>query len=137
MPFKPGDQVRLIAGRLRTYIVISGPSSVADTCQYCVRFNNGMRTVNEQYLEILSNISPGSLFIGRAFDGFYSFLRLITCTRLTKSFAATFLIRFASKIDFLPYQWLPLIRMLNTNEQRILIADEVGLRKNIEADSSS
>ncbi len=133
MPFNRGDQVRLISDRLQIGFITDGPNQVADTFQYKVRFDQGESWVLENDLELCINIDPDTLFKDKSFEGFNSFLRLVTFFRLTEPFSDTILTRFASKIDFLPYQWLPLIRMLNNDEQRILIADEVGLGKTIEA----
>lgn len=39
----------------------------------------------------------------------------------------------ASKTDFKPYQYIPLLKFLYSNNKRLLVADEVGLGKTIEA----
>ena len=133
MPFQPGDRVRLRTDRLRIGVVTRGPTSVADTYQYHVQFGSELKWIYEQDLELVSAEDPGILFIERSFSGRDSILRLVTYNRLTKPFADTLLTLHASKIDYLPYQWLPLLRLLNTSDQRMLIADEVGLGKTIEA----
>ena len=133
MPFQPGDQVRLRTDRLSIGVVTAGPQPIADTYQYQIRIGAELKWVLEQDLELVTAKGPDTLFIERSFDGHDSLLRLVTYHRLTKPFADTILTRHASKIDFLPYQWLPLLRLLDTADQRILIADEVGLGKTIEA----
>ena len=39
----------------------------------------------------------------------------------------------ASKTDFKPYQYIPLLKFLYSGNKRLLVADEVGLGKTIEA----
>jgi SNF2 family DNA or RNA helicase len=39
----------------------------------------------------------------------------------------------SGRIDFIPYQYRPVLKMLDSEDKRILIADEVGLGKTIEA----
>ena len=39
----------------------------------------------------------------------------------------------AAKIDFVPYQFRPALKLIKSEEQRILIADDVGVGKTIEA----
>lgn len=39
----------------------------------------------------------------------------------------------AAKIDFVPYQFRPALKLIKSDEQRILIADDVGVGKTIEA----
>lgn len=39
----------------------------------------------------------------------------------------------AARIDFVPYQFRPALKMIKSDEQRILIADDVGVGKTIEA----
>lgn len=70
-------------------------------------------------------------------DGAYgavdSFRSRITFEKLQGTLTDVFYSMKASKIDFHPHQFKPIVRFIESPTNRILIADEVGLGKTIEA----
>ncbi len=76
---------------------------------------------------------PKELFVNRAFGDDKSFSRLLTLARINEPVRDTLYSYQASRTDLHGYQYIPLLKYLNSQFGRILIADEVGLGKTIEA----
>ncbi len=74
-------------------------------------------------------------FVASIFSGFEEFLKIITVKRLSKNqpIKNTLYAFNASRTRFYPYQFKPLIKFLDSEKNRVLICDEVGLGKTIEA----
>jgi len=93
-------------------------------------------THSEDELSILSETNdPKENLINLRLAGYEEFQKLLTFKRLDKEVPLRNNIYAynASKIKFYPYQFKPLIKFLDSPKNRILICDEVGLGKTIEA----
>ena len=76
---------------------------------------------------------PWSLFANNQHKGHEEFGLVTTYHKIKNTTNNTLSTLRASRTDFKTFQYKPLIKFLNSNNRRILIADEVGLGKTIEA----
>ena len=136
--FQPGEQVRSKsdAGRIGT---VQGPAQLHGGVQYYRVFWGGIssaRNVSELDLERSDTTGrPHEDLAGSGFAGHAEFQRLMTYHRLARDTPLRNNIYAfnASRTRFYPYQFKPVIKLLDSPDQRIMVCDEVGLGKTIEA----
>ena len=127
--YQTGEQVRLVINPEIQGVIIDSFNSNEGLTTYKVFHSAGnIRDYFEEQLEPVA--SPGSseeqLMEQSAF--FYRY----ALKKLSIRFQTTPLSLNAGKIKFIPYQFRPLRKILQAEEPRILIADEVGVGKTIE-----
>ena len=102
-----------------------------------IKFSNGSRRYRP--LSCLTTIQEGqtSSLLEQMQDEFFGNLsdlrQLITYEKLKGSLHDVVYSMETAQIDFYPYQYKPVIKFINSPSERLLLADEVGLGKTIEA----
>jgi superfamily II DNA or RNA helicase len=131
----PGTRTRLKSDPGRVGVITGKTVERAGRISYQVVFPEGAQYVLESGLEIISDdeVEPLELLVqgklGRAKD-----LRgNLTHIRLSGRLANLIYSMQTTNTDFYPYQFKPVLNFLDSPNNGILIADEVGLGKTIEA----
>lgn len=125
--FNVGDVVVLRSDKsikLPVLDVITGGPEV----RYCV-FQDGAKTnYYESQLQALANDAADQPLI--SIDELHA--RLTALHLLSPSTANLFSLR-SGRVNFVPYQYRPVLKLIRSDRPRLLIADEVGVGKTIEA----
>jgi len=133
--FKIGDLV-MIAGRPdRKGLVRNILTQDGGINYYDVTFYDG-QTGSYAELQLKAAIfadDPWELFANNQHKGYEEFGLLTTYHKVRNTTNNTLSTLRASRTEFKPFQYKPLVKFLNSPNRRILVADEVGLGKTIEA----
>lgn len=103
--------------------------------KYQIRLENGDNVyISEDVLELYQEIkTPIEAFCNFQFNGRDDYQRVMSFQRLSGDLTNMFYSMNNTLTDYLPHQFLPVTKFLQSPEERILIADEVGLGKTVEA----
>ena len=116
--------------------IIAGPRSRSDGCVYRIKWNDGSSGWTPEYAFESIDASGQDAFelLHRGRFGRISDLRRnLTFIQLSGRLANVVYSMDATNTDFLAYQYKPVLNFLDSPSNGILIADEVGLGKTIEA----
>jgi len=132
--YKRGDNIRLKNKRDQVGSIVDDARFQGGEFWYRVRFGNNVGVFPENSLEIFTEPEdPLSLLKEGVYSTKESFSKLMTFNKLKVPLRNTIYAYQSARIELLPYQYRPLLKFLDSDNQRILIADEVGLGKTIEA----
>ena len=133
---EPGTFVRLSTDPGRSGVVQPGDRNLAGTRMVPVQFANGsVAWLPEQNLEPVASAPPDltERFAAGRFVGPDWLRRTLTRIRVTGRLSDMIYSMEATDTDFYAFQFKPVLKLLNSPTDALLIADEVGLGKTIEA----
>lgn len=125
--FKVGDVVALRSDKAVKLPVLEVITAGPET-RYCVFQDGTKATYYESQLQAVVSDAPERPLI--SIDEFRA--RLTALHLLSPSTANLFSLR-SGRVNFVPYQYRPVLKLIRSDRPRLLIADEVGVGKTIEA----
>jgi superfamily II DNA or RNA helicase len=133
--FRKGASVILRATREHMGRVEADPVLDGGEYWYRVRFVNRIENVVEEDLDEVdqNDNSIEQLATHGRWGHIEAFRTALTVERITNTNRNTVYAFKSQRILFEPYQYKPLLKILDSSDKRLLIADEVGLGKTIEA----
>ncbi|HWO42230.1 MAG TPA: hypothetical protein VNO43_10550 [Candidatus Eisenbacteria bacterium] len=130
-----GQRVRLIHDPNRIGVLTGKTFARAGTTRWQVQFPDTADFIPEDQLELVpkSPEHPVELLERGLLGSAADLLRTLTHVRLTGRLANVLYSMDMTGTDFYAYQFKPLVKLLQSPSTGILMADEVGLGKTIEA----
>lgn len=131
----PGTPVRLTSDPGRHGVTTGKSRTRGDRLFWQVRFSDGSDYISEKQLEIIQTDAEDGvdLFSAGKFGRARDLRGAITHIRLSGKLADLIYSMETTNTDFYPYQFKPVLNFLDSPSRGLLIADEVGLGKTIEA----
>lgn len=132
---KAGSRIRLKANPGRVGVLIGEPKIRAGRKKYQIQFPDGATWHGESLIEMVEDTpsDPLELFEKGRLGCAHDLRSNLTYLRLNGRLANLIYSMETTNTDFYPYQFKPVLNFLDSPSNSILIADEVGLGKTIEA----
>ncbi|MBX9788482.1 MAG: DEAD/DEAH box helicase [Pirellulales bacterium] len=132
--FRQGDSV-ILRSSLDEGTVLSDPVLDGEEYWYRVRFTKRVVNVVEDDLDAFSELhdSIESLVTTGQWGRIQAFRTALAVERIANENRSTVYSFRSQRVLFEPHQYKPLLKLLDSLDRRLLIADEVGLGKTIEA----
>jgi SNF2 family DNA or RNA helicase len=133
--FRSGDEVRLRSQPDRAGKITANPVLLQSEYWYPIYFGPGQtgRHPESDLEPYTETTDPLQLLRDGRFAGREAFSKLMTQLKLATALRSHIYALQASRTTFYPYQFKPVLKFLESWKHRLLIADEVGLGKTIEA----
>lgn len=134
--FRVGDRVRLAARPEKIGIILGEARPLRGNFHYQVFFSAADRETlfPEKDLALHQEINSfreafqAALFLSRS-----EFLRFLILQKIRKPLIDNIYTFYSSRTDFQVHQFKPVLKFISSVDQRLFLADEVGLGKTIEA----
>ncbi len=136
LEFNPGDRVILKSYRNQIGFVTKGPMTRAGRRFYEISSDLNQEPVwypEDSLVEYKPPRSVTENLKNRSYSGLNDFKQALIYRKLEKPLADNLYTFYSSKTEFQVHQFKPVMKFLNSLKQRLLLADEVGLGKTIEA----
>ena len=124
--FKVGQLVCLKSNTSKKGAIVS----ITDEDIISVFIDNEIQPFYEsQLIDINSKVQ-----FSQTYSDFVDFHNYMTAIEVGKASRSSLFSLNSGKIDFIPYQYRPVLKFIKSDQPRILIADSVGVGKTIEAE---
>ena len=133
--FQSGQEVRLTSERDQLGVIMGAPQLIAGEYWYRVNFGGGnIQTHPESNLELYqADRNIEDLLVNGVYGNKETLSKLITFTKICFPLRKNIYSFKASRTELHEFQFKPVLKFIDSQDQRLLIADEVGLGKTIEA----
>lgn len=132
--FKKGDIVKLV-NTDKKGMVFEEPKIISDQYYYDIFIDNTHKTYSEESLEPaeIKKVNLKRLFSKNEFSAIRDFNSYMTFIKVERPLSNNLYAFLSSRTVFEVHQFKPVVKYLNSPYQRLLVADEVGVGKTIEA----